>query len=254
MLIRRITEHLKAQNWTAVLLDFVIVVVGVYIGIQAANWNDERQAQVERATSLDRLHLEAEMSVAYLRAVVEQYQRTVEVRASILRNTAEGNIDAVGQEEIVVAINYLSLFPAVEPPRSVYDEVISTGQFRNLGDSNVRDSITKYYSDLRSLSSFMNYARSLSDYSSISYHPAVNKEFDPKDFTTQTHTVVDTELALDDPRFVKTLQIGHGMQVLSMRLWEDTLAVAEQMCEEIAAYLGRNCDSARSEPTPANRD
>lgn len=55
------------------LLDFVIVVVGVYIGIQAANWNDERHAQEERAISLDRLHSEAEMSVAYLRAVVEQY-------------------------------------------------------------------------------------------------------------------------------------------------------------------------------------
>ena len=29
MLLRRITEHVKAQNWTAVALDFVIVVVGV---------------------------------------------------------------------------------------------------------------------------------------------------------------------------------------------------------------------------------
>lgn len=42
MLLRRITEHVKAQNWTAVTLDFVIVVVGVFIGIQVANWNDAR--------------------------------------------------------------------------------------------------------------------------------------------------------------------------------------------------------------------
>ncbi len=42
MLLRRITEHVKAQNWTAVALDFVIVVVGVFIGIQVANWNDTR--------------------------------------------------------------------------------------------------------------------------------------------------------------------------------------------------------------------
>ena len=98
MLVRRITEHLKVQNWTAVLLDFFIVVIGVYIGIQAANWNDERQAQEVRATSLDRLHSEAEMSVAYLSAVVKQYRTTVEARASVLRNTAERNIDAVEQE------------------------------------------------------------------------------------------------------------------------------------------------------------
>lgn len=31
----------KTQNWFAVGLDFVIVVFGVVIGIQVANWNDE---------------------------------------------------------------------------------------------------------------------------------------------------------------------------------------------------------------------
>ncbi|MBI1393572.1 MAG: hypothetical protein GC152_12590 [Alphaproteobacteria bacterium] len=41
MILRRITEHVKAQNWTAVALDFVIVVVGVFIGIQVSNWNAE---------------------------------------------------------------------------------------------------------------------------------------------------------------------------------------------------------------------
>ncbi len=35
MLLRRVTEHVKTQNWFAVGLDFLIVVVGVYIGIQA---------------------------------------------------------------------------------------------------------------------------------------------------------------------------------------------------------------------------
>ena len=40
MRLRRITEHLKTQNWFSVGLDFVIVVFGVVIGIQVANWNN----------------------------------------------------------------------------------------------------------------------------------------------------------------------------------------------------------------------
>ena len=40
MLLRRITEYVKGQNWTAVAIDFFIVVVGVFIGIQVSNWND----------------------------------------------------------------------------------------------------------------------------------------------------------------------------------------------------------------------
>jgi hypothetical protein len=40
--LRRIVEHLKTQNWTAVGLDLGIVVVGVFIGTQVSNWNQER--------------------------------------------------------------------------------------------------------------------------------------------------------------------------------------------------------------------
>jgi hypothetical protein len=46
MILRRVIEHVKAQNWLAVALDFVIVVIGVFIGIQVSNWNNaaaERQ-------------------------------------------------------------------------------------------------------------------------------------------------------------------------------------------------------------------
>ncbi len=71
MLLRRITEHIKAQNWTAVALDFVIVVVGVFIGIQVSNWNDARGetrqereilASVAEDLTLDRAELEAGLS------------------------------------------------------------------------------------------------------------------------------------------------------------------------------------------------
>ena len=42
MLLRRITKHVKDQNWFAVGIDFVIVVIGVFIGIQVSNWNEAR--------------------------------------------------------------------------------------------------------------------------------------------------------------------------------------------------------------------
>lgn len=42
MLLRSITKHIKDQNWFAVLLDFLIVVVGILIAFQITNWNEER--------------------------------------------------------------------------------------------------------------------------------------------------------------------------------------------------------------------
>ena len=45
MLLRRFIEHLRKQEWTAIAIDLVIVVVGVIIGLQVNNWNE---ARVER--------------------------------------------------------------------------------------------------------------------------------------------------------------------------------------------------------------
>ena len=42
MILRRVIAHFKKQEWTAIALDFLIVVVGVFIGIQVANWNAAR--------------------------------------------------------------------------------------------------------------------------------------------------------------------------------------------------------------------
>ena len=58
MLLRRITKHVKDQNWFAVGIDFFIVVVGVFIGIQVANWNEARILKTEEAAFLVRLHQE----------------------------------------------------------------------------------------------------------------------------------------------------------------------------------------------------
>ena len=39
MISRRLSANLKAQNWIAIGIEFVIVVVRAYLGILAANWN-----------------------------------------------------------------------------------------------------------------------------------------------------------------------------------------------------------------------
>ena len=58
MILRRVIEHVKAQNWTAVALDFVIVVMGVFIGIQVANWNEASRDREREAVVLSQLKAE----------------------------------------------------------------------------------------------------------------------------------------------------------------------------------------------------
>ena len=52
MILRRIKAHVEKENWFAVFLDFCIVVVGVFIGLQVANWNEARSENERVATQL----------------------------------------------------------------------------------------------------------------------------------------------------------------------------------------------------------
>jgi hypothetical protein len=56
MILRRITKHVKDQNWFAVGIDFCIVVIGVFIGLQVANWNDNRAVQQDQRAMLEQIY------------------------------------------------------------------------------------------------------------------------------------------------------------------------------------------------------
>ena len=56
MLLRRITKHVKDQNWFAVGLDFFIVVLGILIAFQITNWSEARQDRADEAIFLRDLH------------------------------------------------------------------------------------------------------------------------------------------------------------------------------------------------------
>ena len=45
MIFRRVKAQIQNENWFAVFIDFLIVVVGVFIGLQFSNWNESRQIQ-----------------------------------------------------------------------------------------------------------------------------------------------------------------------------------------------------------------
>jgi hypothetical protein len=53
MLMRRAIEQLRHQQWMAIAIDLVIVVLGVFLGIQVSNWNDARIEQARSAIMVD---------------------------------------------------------------------------------------------------------------------------------------------------------------------------------------------------------
>jgi len=74
MLLRRITKHVQEQNWFAVFLDFFIVVVGVFIGIQVANWNQTQTNKKGLTASLERLKSEVTQNIKITEDILDHFE------------------------------------------------------------------------------------------------------------------------------------------------------------------------------------
>jgi hypothetical protein len=55
MILRRITDAFHKQDWFTVFIETLIVVFGVFIGLQVNNWNEARRDRIEAETSRERL-------------------------------------------------------------------------------------------------------------------------------------------------------------------------------------------------------
>jgi hypothetical protein len=68
MILRSVTKHIKEQNWFSVFLELFILVIGVFIGIQVANWNDEQAEYKRERLLLGELRNEVVESIRLLKA------------------------------------------------------------------------------------------------------------------------------------------------------------------------------------------
>ncbi len=143
MILRRITEHVKAQNWTAIALDFVIVVVGVFIGIQVSNWNDNRATNARAAIFSERLAEDLREEAWGYEYLIEYYK---DVLAGAERAIAalEGDT-TVSNEQFVIAAYRATQLKWTIRQRATYDELVSMGEIGLIRDEQLRSTAVRLF-------------------------------------------------------------------------------------------------------------
>lgn len=143
MLLRRIIEHVKAQNWTAIAIDFVIVVVGVFIGIQVSNWNDERKDASRTQSYYNRLiaDLESERRALLARIDYMSVTETYGLSAlAALKNPAEMRTSG-----FLIAAYQVSQIWTYSVQRATYDEILASGIAEAIPDLELRTRLANVF-------------------------------------------------------------------------------------------------------------
>ncbi len=147
MILRRLTEHVKAQNWFAVAIDFGIVVVGVFIGIQVANWNEARGDDRRLDQQLSSLGDELEGNLLrigeYRKFAADQIAAINELRAVFSGDPTTADTDRID------ALLFLALrIYHLQPELAAYEELAESGGLRRLSGTPLRQALAQWESDL----------------------------------------------------------------------------------------------------------
>ena len=143
MNLRRIITHLKDQHWTAVAIDFVIVVVGVFVGIQVSNWNQQRAT--DKQAAIFTTHLKED-----LREEDWSYQLLIGYNRQVLANAERAANDLSGSapmpdEALLVSAYRATQYKQRLRRRATYDELVSTGTIGLITDRKLRDLAMRVY-------------------------------------------------------------------------------------------------------------
>jgi hypothetical protein len=148
MLFRRISEHTKNQNWFAVWVDITIVFLGVFIGLQVDNWNDERIDRAEEEIYYSRLVKDLHAEESLRLAQIAYYQRTKQHGEAALAAIHLAD-DDLGERFLI------DLYQATQvwnytTQRTTYDELISGSIANAIQNVNLRSRLANYYVALES--------------------------------------------------------------------------------------------------------
>lgn len=145
MQLRRIIAHLKEQNWTAVVLDFAIVVIGVVVGLQVNNWNDSRHDAMRGDQYLERIHADLMSDVAAIDRRSIFWTDVGDYGEAALEFAENGKLKNGSAWETLLAFYQASQIWSYSASDGTYQEMISGGDLGLVGNPELRGSLADYY-------------------------------------------------------------------------------------------------------------
>lgn len=142
MILRRVIAHFRKQEWTAIALDFLIVVIGVFVGLQVNNWNGARADRELGDQYTIRLVADLEQDLADNLVLLAYYDQVLAsvVEADRLLASPDAN-----PKDLVAAAYRASEFSNNPTDRATWDQIVSSGHLGLLPSQEVADGLSEYY-------------------------------------------------------------------------------------------------------------
>jgi hypothetical protein len=143
MILEKLAKAIHRQSWFTVILEILIVVIGIFIGLQVDDWNSSRKDRLDERVFLLRLHSDMVtadgLSIRVRKRRLDQVERII--RASDVLFERADRYELAKDE--CNAIGSANLFNIAVPSLPAFDELIGTGRLGIIRDAELRGALIK---------------------------------------------------------------------------------------------------------------
>ena len=143
MILSRLMKAVREQNWFAVGLEFIIVILGVVIGFQVTAWNESRARDQRAALMMTQLAADLEAERWRIAATTAHYDGVTD-EAQLVLDAVSGRLDLPDHALVIKAFRGTQYFWACVI-RSTYDELVASGEIALIPQGTFRDAAIEYY-------------------------------------------------------------------------------------------------------------
>ena len=138
MILRKLAEAIRQQDWFTVVLEVFVVVAGIFIGLQVDDWNSSRQDRRDEQQYLNRLHdeiLNAELlSARLLDRRIERQAVALDILDAVFVDVERASLT----DRECFAIGSLHYFNIAVSGLSAAEELTASGRMDILLDAELR--------------------------------------------------------------------------------------------------------------------
>lgn len=144
MLLRRLAAHLRDQNWFAVGLDLLVVVVGLILGLQIDTWWEGNKEARFEATYLQEIREDFEFNRSSL---LGQINAAEQITRSMIVLYEQSTLDAptLSIAELNEKVALINDMPTFVIATRAYGNLIGSGDLKVLRNRPLKNALAGYY-------------------------------------------------------------------------------------------------------------
>ena len=141
MILRRLTEHLKQLHWTAIGVELVIVVLGVFIGMQVSNWNEQRRDRALAQQYLERLREDFVLSIKGAQDNIGYLDEQAQLASLMLARLRDCHLAETQRADFASGVYLLGRLEPQTLTRGTIEELRSTGRIGVISNIKLRQAL-----------------------------------------------------------------------------------------------------------------